>query len=276
MILFLASKLGLGCLGVGLLARRPWHPAWGPPFCGLGQLKRLGIRLGLGALASGLARPALAWRAPLPSGFGSAGLGYGLAGGPASAAGARARLGQCLQAQAWLPFFGTWVRRRSFGALSDAERWPSSIWRIRSAYSLMRASWVTIRMQRFSLRIFSFDEGDDRPAGVAVQGGGRLVEDQDLRAADDRARDRHALLLAARELHGQYLAPVLQADDLEVFSRLVDRLVPVALLQDQGNRHILGRGQPRETDGSPGRQSRPCSGGNRPAGHCSASRCRLP
>ena len=32
--------------------------------------------------------------------------------------------------------------------LSAAERWPSSMWRIRSAYSLMRASWVTIRMQR--------------------------------------------------------------------------------------------------------------------------------
>src|SRR5208282_3122443 len=40
--------------------------------------------------------------------------------------------------------------------LSSAVRCPSSIWRIRSAYSLMRASWVTIRMQRFSLRIFSF------------------------------------------------------------------------------------------------------------------------
>src|ERR1035437_5437179 len=39
--------------------------------------------------------------------------------------------------------------------LSNTVRRPSSICMMRSAYSLMRASWVTIRIQRFSLSIFS-------------------------------------------------------------------------------------------------------------------------
>ena len=39
----------------------------------------------------------------------------------------------------------------------------------------------------------------DQVLGVTVQGAGRLVEDQDPRVAQDRAGDRDALALAARE-----------------------------------------------------------------------------
>jgi hypothetical protein len=93
---------------------------------------------------------------------------------------------------------------------------------------------------------FLFDEGDDHLPGITVQGGGRFVEDQDLRTAGDGAGDRHALLLTSRELHRQDLTLVLQADDLEVFPGLDDGFAPVLLLQDQRDRHILGRGQARK------------------------------
>jgi hypothetical protein len=102
--------------------------------------------------------------------------------------------------------FRLWLNRFNFRfrfvwihsvPLSSAVRCPSSMWRIRSAYSLMRASWVTIRMQRLFIKNFLFDEGDDHSPGVTIQGGGRFVENQNLRLADDRARNRHALLLAA-------------------------------------------------------------------------------
>ena len=40
----------------------------------------------------------------------------------------------------------------------------------------------------------------DRPLGLGVERRGRLVEDQDRRVLEEHARDRQALLLAAREL----------------------------------------------------------------------------
>src|SRR5579875_1220303 len=39
----------------------------------------------------------------------------------------------------------------------------------------------------------------DEPLGLGVERGGRLVEDEDRRVAEDRPRDRDPLLLAARE-----------------------------------------------------------------------------
>ena len=48
-------------------------------------------------------------------------------------------------------------------------------------------------------------------ADCAVEVAGGLVADQQRRVGDDRARDRHALLLAAGELRGRCLRAVLQA-----------------------------------------------------------------
>ena len=42
------------------------------------------------------------------------------------------------------------------------------------------------------------DGGDDFALGLAIKGGGRLVEQQDGRIAVQRARDADALTLAAR------------------------------------------------------------------------------
>ena len=60
----------------------------------------------------------------------------------------------------------------------------------------------------------------DRLAVVRVEVAGGLVGEQDRGIADERARHRDALLLAARELAGQVLRAVRHADALE---RLVTR-----------------------------------------------------
>ena len=53
------------------------------------------------------------------------------------------------------------------------------------------------------IEYFLLDERDDHPPGVTVQRGGRFVENQDLWAADNRARDRDTLLLSAESLTGR-------------------------------------------------------------------------
>ena len=78
--------------------------------------------------------------------------------------------------------------------------WPSSIWTIRSANGTSRGSWVTTRTPRFGSLAISARIVHDRLAVLAVERRGRLVGQDDRRIADDRARDRDPLLLAAAEL----------------------------------------------------------------------------
>src|SRR5581483_4340910 len=59
------------------------------------------------------------------------------------------------------------------------------------------------------------EELHDLRARRAVEGRGGLVADDEARARDDRARDRDALLLAARELPRQRARPVAEPDLLE-------------------------------------------------------------
>ena len=54
-------------------------------------------------------------------------------------------------------------------------------------------------------------------AQLAVEGGERLVEQQQFRLLDQRAGERHALALAARELRGIAGAQVLELDQGQRF-----------------------------------------------------------
>ena len=67
---------------------------------------------------------------------------------------------------------------------------------------------VVVPSSRFtrSMRL----EHDD--AGRDVERAGRLVAEQHVGPLGDGARDRHALLLAARELGGEVIEPVAEAD----------------------------------------------------------------
>ena len=79
------------------------------------------------------------------------------------------------------------------------------------------------------IKNFLFHEGNDHSSSVAVQRSRRLVKNQNLRLADDRPRNRHALLLTTRKLHRQYFAPVFQSDDLQVLGSFGDGFIPVVL-----------------------------------------------
>jgi hypothetical protein len=59
------------------------------------------------------------------------------------------------------------------------------------------------------------DQVHDLEREVGVEVAGRLVGEQDVRLVDQRARDRDALLLAARERERALVAAVLQADLLQ-------------------------------------------------------------
>ena len=69
---------------------------------------------------------------------------------------------------------------------------------------------------------------EDLVARLRVEVARGLVGDQDLRVGHDRARDRDALLLAARELPRVVVHPVGEADDRE---RRLDVLAALGLLQ---------------------------------------------
>ena len=56
---------------------------------------------------------------------------------------------------------------------------------------------------------------DDVAAGLLVERRGRLVGEDDARPRGERARDRDALLLAARELAREVVEPLAEADRLE-------------------------------------------------------------
>ena len=70
----------------------------------------------------------------------------------------------------------------------------------------------------------SFDERADQLAHLddlaRIEAVGRLVEDQQLRSAEQRLRDRHALPVSARELADQLVAVAAEREPLD---DLVDR-----------------------------------------------------
>ena len=64
----------------------------------------------------------------------------------------------------------------------------------------------------------------DLDAGAAVEIAGRFVGQQHLRLVDERARNRHALLLAAGKLAGMMILAAGEADDARTrsaFSRML-------------------------------------------------------
>ena len=92
--------------------------------------------------------------------------------------------------------------------LGDA---PSTRWIRRSVISAMSCSWVTITTVTPS-RWIPLQDLHDLARGRRVERAGRLVGEQDLGPRDQRAGDRDALLLAARELARQVLGAVGEAD----------------------------------------------------------------
>ena len=97
------------------------------------------------------------------------------------------------------------------GESSPARR-PSAMKTTRSAQAAADGSCVTITSVRPPLVDGVAQQREHLAAGARVQRAGRLVGEHDLRLGDERARDRDALLLAARQLRGPVARPVAEAD----------------------------------------------------------------
>ena len=94
---------------------------------------------------------------------------------------------------------------------------------------------------RHAVFLHVLQHAHDVARGGRVERAGRLVGEQELRLRDQRAGDRHALLLAARQLRRQVLSAIREPDPIEVLER--DRVALFArnALVVERQRHVLGR-----------------------------------
>ena len=88
---------------------------------------------------------------------------------------------------------------------------------------------------------------EDLARRAAVEVPGRLVGEQDLRVVGERARDRHALLFAARELLRPVRLPAAEADLLE---QVACAAVAIARAQRRRTSSPAPRSRPRSSSGS--------------------------
>jgi hypothetical protein len=68
---------------------------------------------------------------------------------------------------------------------------------------------------RAELPVYLRDGAEHQPSGLDVEGSGRLIAQQALRALGDGPCDRDALLLAPGQLRGKVVAPIAQANQRE-------------------------------------------------------------
>ena len=72
---------------------------------------------------------------------------------------------------------------------------------------------------------------------LCIQGGCRLIANQQIRLVDQGSSDRHSLLLATRELTGEQMQAIFQTDRRENFLRHGERLTA----RDSGDNQRNGR-----------------------------------
>ena len=91
------------------------------------------------------------------------------------------------------------------------------------------------------LPVERLEQLDDAAAGVAVEISRRLVGEEDARRVRERAGDRHALLFAAGQLHGEVVQAVAEPDAMQQLARAVGRAGLAAQLERY--LHVLERGE---------------------------------
>ena len=97
-----------------------------------------------------------------------------------------------------------------------------------------------------ALAVQALEERDDLEARRGVEVAGRLVGEEQRRAPDERARDRDALLLAARELARQVALAVAEPDLAERGARALALLGRGDAPVDERQLDVLERARPRD------------------------------
>ena len=90
------------------------------------------------------------------------------------------------------------------------------------------------------------EQGHDLHARARVEGAGGLVGQDENRLVDEGARDRDALLLAARELRGVMVLAIRQADRRQLGLRPLPPIARRRLAVEQRQLHVLQRRRPRQ------------------------------
>ena len=91
-----------------------------------------------------------------------------------------------------------------------------------------------------AMRAHQFQHGF---AGDRIERPRGLIRKQQDTVADDPARDRNSLLLAARKVVGETIPEILQTDGFECAVRVCARFLQTHAVELEGKRHILGGGQ---------------------------------
>ena len=87
------------------------------------------------------------------------------------------------------------------------------------------------------------EQPDQALADVGIDIARRLVGEKDVGLGDDRARDRHALLLAARKRRRLVVQPLAQSDPGQQLLHVLAVVADAPAGQPQGQRDIVERGQ---------------------------------
>ncbi|MNC86055.1 hypothetical protein D3C83_16850 [compost metagenome] len=97
---------------------------------------------------------------------------------------------------------------------------------------------------RHPAQVDVLEDAQDVERDLGVEVPGRLVGQQDERVVDERARDRHPLLLAARELLRVVMQAAAEADAPQHLARRRIRVIRAGELERQ--HHVLQRRHRRQ------------------------------
>src|SRR5450830_140820 len=74
---------------------------------------------------------------------------------------------------------------------------------------------------------FLLHKGNDHTASIAIQGGCWFIQNQNLRATGDGARNSNTLLLTTREFYWQYPTSILEPYNFKCLICLNNRFSPI-------------------------------------------------
>ena len=140
----------------------------------------------------------------------------------------------------------SFMRRPGLRCARPGRRWPSRK-REDAAREARHVGLVRHQHHRHALAVQLLEQRHDLEAGARVERAGRLVGEDQQRLGDQRARDRHALLLAARELRRVVVRAVGQPDALRAsLMRLLEPLLLGHARIEQRQLDVLDRRRARE------------------------------
>ena len=149
--------------------------------------------------------------------------------------------------RSWRATSGAW-RASSVKQLHGVVREPAllEVHERGARFAAARGSCVTITKVVPACRFKQRHQREHLFGVLAVEVAGRLVGEHEQRIVHERARDRHALLLAARELAGAVVEAVAEPDDPQRRLAALAPLVAAVVGDQERDLDVLERGEHRD------------------------------